>query len=87
MMLINIVISHPTIASAIHLSKNTIFKARTKPELKDHTIFIDSNGDDGIRTHDLWLAKPALSQLSYVPEPCAIARCKLPSASPRNRHS
>ncbi len=25
------------------------------------------NGDDGIRTHDLRLAKPALSQLSYIP--------------------
>jgi hypothetical protein len=24
-------------------------------------------GDDGIRTHDLRLAKPALSQLSYIP--------------------
>ena len=24
-------------------------------------------GDDGVRTHDLRLAKPALSQLSYVP--------------------
>ena len=27
------------------------------------------NGDDGTRTHDFRLAKPALSQLSYVPEP------------------
>ena len=26
-------------------------------------------GDDGDRTHDLRLAKPALSQLSYVPVP------------------
>ena len=26
-----------------------------------------SGGDDGVRTHDLRLAKPALSQLSYVP--------------------
>ena len=26
-----------------------------------------SGGDDGDRTHDLRLAKPALSQLSYVP--------------------
>ena len=25
-------------------------------------------GDDGDRTHDLRLAKPALSQLSYVPD-------------------
>ena len=25
------------------------------------------NGDDETRTHDIWLAKPALSQLSYVP--------------------
>ena len=24
-------------------------------------------GDNGVRTHDLRLAKPALSQLSYVP--------------------
>ncbi len=27
------------------------------------------NGDDGARTHDFRLAKPALSQLSYVPDP------------------
>ena len=27
-----------------------------------------SGGDDGDRTHDLRLAKPALSQLSYVPD-------------------
>ena len=27
----------------------------------------DSGGDDGARTHGLRLAKPALSQLSYVP--------------------
>lgn len=26
-----------------------------------------NGGDDGVRTHDLRLAKPALSQLSYVP--------------------
>ena len=26
-----------------------------------------ANGDDGDRTHNLRLAKPALSQLSYVP--------------------
>lgn len=26
------------------------------------------NGDDGIRTRDLRLAKPALSQLSYIPK-------------------
>ena len=28
----------------------------------------EQNGDDGTRTHDFRLAKPALSQLSYVPE-------------------
>lgn len=27
-----------------------------------------TGGDDGDRTHDLRLAKPALSQLSYVPK-------------------
>ena len=27
-----------------------------------------SGGDNGVRTHDLRLAKPALSQLSYVPK-------------------
>ena len=30
------------------------------------------NGDDGDRTHDLLLAKQALSQLSYVPVSCLI---------------
>ncbi len=25
-------------------------------------------GDDGVRTHDLRLAKPALYQLSYIPD-------------------
>ena len=29
---------------------------------------VTCGGDDGVRTHDLRLAKPALSQLSYVPE-------------------
>lgn len=28
---------------------------------------IKSGGDEGARTLDLWLAKPALSQLSYIP--------------------
>ena len=32
-------------------------------------------GDDGDRTHDLRLAKPALSQLSYIP----IGKNKRPS--------
>ena len=31
-----------------------------------------STGDDGIRTHDFRLAKPALSQLSYVPDQLTI---------------
>ena len=30
-----------------------------------------NGGDNGVRTHDLRLAKPALSQLSYVPD-CAV---------------
>jgi hypothetical protein len=32
-------------------------------------LYSEFNGDDGDRTHNLRLAKPALSQLSYVPEP------------------
>jgi hypothetical protein len=34
-------------------------------------ITINSNGDDRDRTGNLRLAKPALSQLSYVPEPAS----------------
>ena len=34
-------------------------------------------GDDGDRTHDLRLAKPALSQLSYVPVITAPAATRL----------
>ncbi len=33
-------------------------------------------GDDGIRTHDIQLAKLALSQLSYVPEPAKAENFK-----------
>ena len=36
-----------------------------------------SGGDDGDRTHDLRLAKPALSQLSYVPVITAPAATRL----------
>jgi hypothetical protein len=31
------------------------------------TCDLITGGDDGVRTHDLRLAKPALSQLSYIP--------------------
>jgi hypothetical protein len=31
----------------------------------------ESNGDDGIRTHDLRIANATLSQLSYVPGQCS----------------
>jgi hypothetical protein len=35
-------------------------------------ITTNSNGDDRARTDNLRLAKPALSQLSYVPEPIPV---------------
>jgi hypothetical protein len=43
-----------------------------RPELCSNRNELNSilcNGDDGTRTHDFRLAKPALSQLSYVPGP------------------
>jgi hypothetical protein len=38
-----------------------------KNQKPSSSVSLLPNGDDGSRTHDLWLAKPALSQLSYVP--------------------
>ena len=45
------------IPAAIHVHRITAGIALNRP-----------NGADGDRTHDLRLAKPALSQLSYSPE-------------------
>ena len=42
-----------------------------------HQLLITNNGDDGIRTHDLRLAKPPLSQLSYVPLPANAGNPKI----------
>jgi hypothetical protein len=52
------------ILSTLNLSKNAI---ESPPENDDATTHVI--GDDGTRTHDIQLAKLALSQLSYVPEP------------------
>ena len=41
---------------------------KKKPEAIQPLACAFNGGDDGDRTHDLRLAKPALSQLSYVPE-------------------
>gem|GEM_PF-3633572 len=40
-------------------------KRQAAEKYLDGLLFV--GGDDGVRTHDLRLAKPALSQLSYVP--------------------
>jgi hypothetical protein len=51
--------------SLIYLSKSFIV---IKSNRLEKLILIYNNGDDGDRTHNLRLAKPALSQLSYVPK-------------------
>ena len=45
--------------------------ARPQPRCRPKAARGDDGGDEGIRTPDLWLAKPALSQLSYVPVGCS----------------
>ena len=47
------------------LSKNS---GRKRPDLSKRIDFVTKLGDDRDRTGDLWLAKPPLSQLSYIPE-------------------
>ena len=46
------------------LSKNS---GRKRPDLSKRIDFVTKHGDDRDRTGDLWLAKPPLSQLSYIP--------------------
>src|SRR5262245_15704897 len=48
------------IASSFEIAREAPF-----PHIPDHSLLDD--GADGDRTHDLRLAKPALSQLSYSP--------------------
>ena len=43
------------------------FAAYHKTYFADKEALVYSGGDDGIRTRGLRLAKPALSQLSYIP--------------------
>ena len=38
--------------------------------------YTSQTGDDRVRTGNLRLAKPALSQLSYVPEPLSVTSSK-----------
>ena len=42
-----------------------------------------SGGDNGVRTHDLRLAKPALSQLSYVPKALSLTYIIIAPAATR----
>ncbi len=42
-----------------------------RPALSETIVTEKCCGDDGVRTRDLRLAKPALSQLSYIPSPLA----------------
>ncbi len=58
----------------IYFSKNRIDHSSQVPDrscncLSVCLLLVVSFGDDEIRTHDFRLAKAALSQLSYVPEP------------------
>jgi hypothetical protein len=49
---------------------STILESIDRHELDFGDVEVDDDafgGDDGARTHDLRLAKPALSQLSYIP--------------------
>jgi hypothetical protein len=53
----------------MYLSKSFILVSFVTFPKPSSSLFYFYNGDEGSRTLDLWLAKPALSQLSYVPEP------------------
>ena len=49
------------------LSKNR-WSHRGGSYINKNTFLVCNSGDDRDRTGDLWLAKPPLSQLSYIPE-------------------
>src|SRR5262245_54024960 len=53
---------------------------RSHPDHIGHHATGPTHGADGDRTHDLRLAKPALSQLSYSPEGSLFAGRRAPAA-------
>ena len=42
-------------------------RSQNRPSTRENVVKMTTGGDDGVRTHDLRLAKPALYQLSYIP--------------------
>ena len=55
------------------MSFHGAFQEEKRPGDLHRLASLFSGGDDGVRTHDLRLAKPALSQLSYVPLRACVA--------------
>ena len=56
--------SHPL---SLTRGRSTLPSAPTRAQ-RNPALLTESCGDDGVRTRDLRLAKPALSQLSYIPQ-------------------
>ena len=55
--------------SSLHLVSIQLSKTKNRPrQCPEHFVFTSSGGDSRDRTGDLRLAKPSLSQLSYIPE-------------------
>ena len=56
-----------------------VYPIQDVKELRDYLAisqYYHSGGDDRARTGDLWLAKPVLSQLSYIPKSSTCASTK-----------
>ena len=58
----------PFSSYTIQLSKNGLNRRLRSYTLWNSVPVVSICGDDRDRTGDLWLAKPPLSQLSYIPE-------------------
>lgn len=43
------------------------------PGISERDVVAGAEADDGTRTHDTWLGKPVLYQLSYVRAPPILA--------------
>src|SRR5262245_12867414 len=61
------------------------FAAKSRPSVSRDPFGLRTStqcGDEGNRTPDLLLAKQALYQLSYIPEPCAANHVRVPGFEP-----
>jgi hypothetical protein len=73
----------PSVSYSVVKDRSSRRDVRTRPEglvredlsirwRKPHGPSLTSGGDSGARTRSLRLAKPALSQLSYIPNTCGL---------------